>query len=117
MNGPICIEDLAVSAIGIRYAELRIVKPIADRLLEKSIRQYGQLLPVVCVRSGAGYELIDGFKRLRASVSLGRPTLLARIKDEMSERACKAAVVQLNQTSRSISDLEEAIWPVYSNTG
>jgi len=109
MQEPLLIEDLAVSAIGTRYAELRIVKPIADRLLEKSIRQYGQMLPVVCVRSGAGYELIDGFKRLRASIRLGRTTLSARIKDEMSERACKAAVVQLNQTSRSISDLEEAL--------
>ncbi|MDP2816311.1 MAG: ParB N-terminal domain-containing protein, partial [Rectinemataceae bacterium] len=87
------IEDLAISAIGTRYAELRIVKPIADRLLEKSLRQYGQMLPVVCVRFGAGYELIDGFKRLRANVRLGRTTLLARIMDAMPERACKTAVV------------------------
>ncbi len=103
------IEDLAVSAIGRKYAELRIVKPRADRVMEKSIRQYGQMLPTICVRSGLGYEMIDGFKRLRACQRLGRTTLSARIREEMPERVCKAAVVQLNQTSMSISDLEEAM--------
>lgn len=109
MHDPFLIEDLAVSAIGLKYAELRIVKPRADRAMEKSIRQFGQILPVVCVRCGAGYEMIDGFKRLRASQRLGRPTLSVRIREEMTERVCKAALVQLNQTSMSISDLEEAM--------
>ena len=103
------IEDLAVSAIGTRYAELRIVKPRSDAAMEKSIRQYGQILPVVCVRSGDGLEMIDGFKRLRAHQHLGKNTLLARTLAEMSTRACKAALVQLNQPGKSISDLEEAM--------
>ena len=54
MQEPLLIEDLAVSAIGTRYAELRIVRPRADAAMEKSIRQYGQMVPAVCVRSGAG---------------------------------------------------------------
>ena len=103
------IEDLTVSAIGIRYAELRIVKPRADAAIEKSIRQYGQILPVVCVKSGEGFEMIDGFKRLRAYQRLGKTTLSARTLAEMPARACKAALVQFNQPGKSISDLEEAM--------
>ncbi len=109
MQEPLLIEDLAVTAIGTRYAELRIVRPRADAAMEKSLRRHGQLVPVVCVRSASGYELLDGFKRLRASKRLGLATLSARIKESSSSRVCKAAVLQLNQISGSVSGLEEAI--------
>jgi ParB/RepB/Spo0J family partition protein len=109
MQAPFVTEDLAISAIGTRYAELRIVRPRADAAMERSMRQFGQLVPVVCVREGSGAQMIDGFKRLGASKRLGLPTVLARIGEETSPRACKAALIQLNQTSKSISSLEEAI--------
>lgn len=108
MQTPLLIEDLAISALGNRYAELRIVRPRADAAMEKSLRQLGQLTPVVCVRSGAGYELIDGFKRYRACGRVGLTTLSARIREEASSRVCKADVIRLNQTNGSVSALEEA---------
>ena len=74
----------------------------------KSIRKYGQISPVVCVRTGGGYELIDGFKRLRACRRLDKTTL--RVKTiEVSARVCKAAIIQLNQSGRSINEMEEAL--------
>jgi len=109
MQEPFLIEDLAVSAIGIRYAELRIVKPRADGAMKRSIKQYGQILPVVCVTSGAGLEIIDGFKRLRAYQCLGRTTLSALAFSEMPAPACKAALLKRNQSGKSITDLEEAV--------
>jgi ParB-like chromosome segregation protein Spo0J len=101
-------EKIAVCAIGVKYAALRIIKPRTVALMEKSMAKYGQLSPIVCVRSGSGVELIDGFKRLQACRRLRNESLTTRILDA-SERACKAAIIQLNQAGGSISDLEEAM--------
>jgi ParB/RepB/Spo0J family partition protein len=100
------IEELAVSKMGERYGALRIVNPRADEAMVQSMKKYGQLSPVVCARVG-GYELLDGFKRLRACHRIGKETLKARIL-EATERVLKAAIIQLNR-GRSISELEEAM--------
>ena len=100
------IEELPVSKMGEKYGALRIVNPRADEAMLQSMKRYGQLTPVVCARIG-GYELLDGFKRLRACRSIGKETLKARVL-VATERACKAAIIQLNR-GRSISELEEAM--------
>jgi ParB/RepB/Spo0J family partition protein len=103
-----CIEEIALSEIGEKYGVYRIVSPRADAAMVKSIRKYGQLSPVVCVKGKDGYEMIDGFKRLRACRSLDQTTL--RVKTmEVSGRVCKAALIQLNQSGRSINEMEEAL--------
>lgn len=108
MEDEATLEELAVSVIGEKYVELRIIKPRMVIAMERSLIKYGQLSPVVCVRVGAGYEMIDGFKRLHASRRLHRPTLTARVLTTTA-RASKAAIIQLNRTGGSISDLEEAM--------
>ena len=100
--------DLAVGGIGEKYAIFRIVRPAAEAAMVRSIQRYGQMSPVVCVRSGSSYELIDGFKRLRAFRSLDRAVLKSKVV-EYSERACKAAIIQLNRAGRSITEIEEAM--------
>lgn len=100
------IEEVAVAKIGERYGSFRIVNPRADEVMLKSMQRYGQLTPVVCARI-EGYELIDGFKRLRACRRIGKETLKARVLDA-TERVLKAAIIQLNR-GRSISELEEAM--------
>lgn len=108
MKEPFCIEEIAVSEIGEKYGVYRIVSPRADAAMVKSIRKYGQISPVVCVKRKDGYEIIDGFKRLRACRSLNQTTL--RVKTmEVSGRVCKAAILQLNQSGRSINEMEEAL--------
>ena len=108
MKEQLWIEEKAVSEIGERYGTLRIVSPRADAAMVKSIRNYGQMTPVVCVKREDGYELIDGFKRLRACRRLDQTTL--RVKTiEVSARVCKAAMIQLNGSGRSISEMEEAL--------
>jgi ParB/RepB/Spo0J family partition protein len=74
----------------------------------KSMRKYGQMTPVVCVKGQGGYELIDGFKRLRACRSLNQTALKVKTM-EVSGRVCKAALIQLNQSGRSINEMEEAL--------
>ena len=108
MKEPFSIEEIAVSEIGEKYGVYRIVSPRADVAMVKSMRKYGQITPVVCVKGAGGYELIDGFKRLRACRSLSQTTL--RVKTmEVSGRVCKAALIQLNQSGRSINEMEEAL--------
>ena len=102
------LEELAISDIGQRYGAFRIVTPRADAIMVKSIQKYGQISPVVCVKGGGGYELIDGFKRLRACRRLSKETVRAKVI-EVSGRACKAAIIQLNQLGRPINEMEEAL--------
>ena len=108
MKEPFCIEEIAISEIGQSYGAYRIVSPRADGAMIKSIRKYGQISPVVCVRTEGGYEMIDGFKRLRACRSLDQGTLKATMM-EVSTRVCKAAMVQLNWSGQSINEMEEAL--------
>jgi ParB family transcriptional regulator, chromosome partitioning protein len=112
MKESFSIEEIAVSDMGEKYGIYRMVSPRADVAMVKSMRKYGQITPVVCVKEPGGYELIDGFKRLRACRSLNQATL--RVKTmEVSGRVCKAALIQLNQSGRSINEMEEA-WVLQS---
>jgi len=108
MKEDLSIEELAISEIGESYGVYRIVNPRTDAAMVKSVRKYGQISPVVCVKGKEGTELIDGFKRLRACRSLDQTTL--RVKTiEVSGRVCKAAILQLNWSGKSINEMEEAL--------
>lgn len=108
MNEQTDIENIATAKIGDKYAAFRLVVPRLDEAMVKSLRKYGQMTPVVCTRTEDGYELIDGFKRLRASRRINKELLTARVF-EARERVCKAAIIQLNVSGWSISEMEEAM--------
>jgi len=73
------------------------------------MEKYGQLSPIVVGRTGDDtYELIDGFKRLRAAFKLNKKQLKGKILD-IGPHASKAAIVQLNCVSKSINYLEESL--------
>jgi ParB/RepB/Spo0J family partition protein len=101
--------ELELGAIAQSYAALRLIHPQADAAMVESLRRYGQLSPVVVARSPGGhYELVDGFKRLRACQKLGISTLTATVL-HVGPHASKAAMVYLNWRARSIGKLEEAM--------
>jgi ParB/RepB/Spo0J family partition protein len=112
MSDAVPIQERAIEELGERFAGLRIPRPRAEAAMEKSLLSYGQISPVVCARiataGASAYELVDGFKRLRASRRLKKPSLLARTLD-LSARACKAAILQLNHASASLHAMEEAL--------
>jgi ParB/RepB/Spo0J family partition protein len=100
---------IAIGGIGERFAALRITDPAAERAMLSSLQKYGQLSPLVVCRFAAGpWELLDGFKRLRAARQLGLKDLSVRSL-EVSLRASKAAMLQLNRVGRAISSMEEAL--------
>jgi ParB-like chromosome segregation protein Spo0J len=73
--------DIPVNAMGESYGRFRLIHPGSEASVLESIRQFGQILPVVVVGGAEPhrYELIDGFKRLRACRKLGMKTIQARI--------------------------------------
>lgn len=100
---------LSVKDIGTVYSRLRIIHPKAEMAMEQSIRRHGQVTPVIVGQpDGKAYELVDGFKRLRAFQKLGHEYLSAKIL-EGKDRALKAAILFLNMKVRSIDDLEQAL--------
>ncbi|MBC8424355.1 ParB N-terminal domain-containing protein [bacterium] len=107
-------QELKLETIGEAYGKLRLVNPRAEKQMLASLCRYGQMSPVVVCRApDEGYELLDGFKRLRATRCIGtQQTLTARVL-EIGARAAKAAVLQLNWASQSVSDLEEG-WVVHA---
>jgi ParB family transcriptional regulator, chromosome partitioning protein len=108
MTDSFAIKEIMLSEIGEKYGVYRIVSPRAEAAMVKSIRKYGQISPVVCVKGKDGYELIDGFKRLRACRSLNQATVRAKTIG-VSARVCKAAMLQLNWSGRTINEMEEAL--------
>ncbi len=89
------IAEIPVAEVGEKYGSLRLVDPRAEDAMLRSMQRHGQLTPVVCAKRD-GYELLDGFKRLRACHRLGKATLTAKVL-AMPERVCKAAILQLNR--------------------
>jgi ParB-like chromosome segregation protein Spo0J len=55
--------ELALDDLGDYFARYRLRSPSAERVLEGSLRRYGQIAPVVVVRWQQRYEIVDGARR------------------------------------------------------
>jgi ParB/RepB/Spo0J family partition protein len=103
---------LSTDRLGRDYRRYRLPDPEAEADMAGSLRRYGQLAPlVVCLREEA-YQILDGFKRHAAALTLGWEALAARLY-EADERAAKAAIYGLNQTGRHTQEWEDA-WIVHA---
>jgi len=101
--------EISTDEIGDRYGNLRLVNPVAYAAMERSIVQYGQITPVAVGQpAGSKYEMVDGFKRYRASKKLGHGSLLCRVL-EGKGRVLKSAMLYLNMQASSIGDLEQGM--------
>ena len=97
--------EIPLSEIGESYGRLRLIQPQADARMVDSLRQFGQVFPVVVTER---YELIDGFKRVRALRRLGVERVKAKVF-KLGVPALKAVLMDLNWSRGSISDLEEGL--------
>ena len=97
--------EIPLSEIGESYGRLRLIDPQADARMVDSLRHFGQMFPVVVTER---YELIDGFKRVRALRRLGVERVTAKVL-EVNVHALKAAMLDLNWIRGSVSDLEEGL--------
>src|SRR5437667_4002205 len=106
------VRPLAIEELGECYRRYRLSDPAAEEALVRSLRQYGQLTPVVVFLREGRPELLDGFKRRSAAALLPWRTLSARLI-EADEARAKAAIYGLNRTGSRPQQLEEA-WIVHA---
>lgn len=85
----------------------RTFEPEALSELALSIRRRGVLQPLLVRRSGDGYELIAGERRLRASVEAGLKDVPVIIMDAPDESALEMALVE-NLQREDLNVVEEA---------
>lgn len=98
---------LGLEEIGQRYRRYRLAVAESEQAMARSLRQYGQISPIVVCRREDRIELIDGFARYAAAAILGLGHLAAR-RIEADDSAAKAAIYGLNQVGRHTQELEEA---------
>ena len=80
--------------------------PIAE--LAQSISQVGLIQPLVVRRSGSGYELVAGERRLRACKSLGMETVTCIVEDSMQEESSAMVALIENLQREDLHYMEEA---------
>lgn len=104
---------LPLDAFDDRLQLYRLVQPRLERQMASSLREYGQISPVVVCRLDGRLVLVDGFKRLRAARSLKEFTQLNARLLETDPQGAKAAIFQLNRVAGKPVELEEA-WIIHA---
>lgn len=75
--------------------------------LQRSISEYGVLVPIIVRRHGEHYELIAGERRWRACAALQRPTIPAIVRASDDRQTLEFAIVE-NLQRENLNALEEA---------
>lgn len=96
-----------------RLQRYRLVQPKLERQMTQSLKDYGQVSPVIVCQLEEKMVLVDGFKRLRAARCLQGVTQLWAKTLEVDEQAAKAALFNLNRIVGRPVELEEA-WIIYA---
>ena len=112
---PVCQQDrlLALQTIDERLQRYRLVQPKLERQMMQSLKDYGQVSPIIVCELEGLTVLVDGFKRLHAARSLkGFSHLTARTL-EVDEQSAKAALFNLNRVVGRPVELEEA-WIIFA---
>ena len=104
---------LALEVFDERLQRYRLVQPKLERQMAVSLRDYGQVSPVIACRLDGQIVLVDGFKRLRAARLMKGLTHLSARLLETDAQGAKAAVFNLNRIAGKPVELEEA-WIIYA---
>ncbi|MBI4092982.1 MAG: ParB/RepB/Spo0J family partition protein [Candidatus Kerfeldbacteria bacterium] len=75
--------------------------------LINSIREHGIVQPLVMVKSGSGYQLIAGERRLKAAQILGLKTVPAIVRDATTQQQLELAIVE-NVQRKDLNPMERA---------
>jgi len=107
------IQFFALDRFDERYGCYRLPAREAEADMVSSLRQFGQLSPVVCRWQEEVPSLIDGFRRLHAARQIAGLGGLTTRLIEIDDREAKVAMYRLNLVGRRVHVLEEA-WLVYA---
>ena len=102
-------EQVALGELSEELGRLRLCDQAALTAMERSLVTVGQITPLLVRVAGRGYEVLDGFKRLRAARSLSWSCLWVQVVRVGSVQA----KLQLCQSNRAggLTEVEEA-WVV-----
>ena len=100
------IKEIEIAQLCLRYAHTRIERPKESLSLASSIEQVGQIIPVIVVREGKIFVLLDGYLRVKALRHCGRDTAVAEIWECKEEEALVEILARAH--SRRWDFLEEA---------
>ena len=104
---------LALESLDERLQRYRLVQPKLEKQMTQSLKDYGQVSPVIVCQLEGQTVLVDGFKRLHAARFLKGFTHLTARTLEFDEQAAKAALFNLNRIVGRPVELEEA-WIIYA---
>lgn len=104
------ITRISLENISEGLSKYRIVDPAGESRIFESMKEMGQLSPVIAAEADKGnVELLDGFKRLNAAKRLpGMDSLIAHILP-VQGYAQKALILKLNWKSGHLRVMEEAV--------
>ena len=100
------IKEIEIAQLQLRYGHTRIERPKESLALAGSIERVGQIIPVIVVREGMMFVLLDGYLRVKALRHCGRDTAMAEIWECKEEEALVAILARAH--SRRWDFLEEA---------
>lgn len=88
--------ELELGQLELRYEALRTRSAVRERRLLAAIAEVGQQMPIVVVRDGSRWVVVDGYKRVRVLRRLGQDTTLATTWE-----LCEAEALMLERILRS----------------
>lgn len=102
------IQEIPISELDLSLSGMRIMNMTRVLQIEKSMRLYGQLQPVVARVHKEGFTLIDGFKRVYASENLMMESLQCHLL-EIDLQQAKVLLLSYNRSNQSMEAWEEAL--------
>jgi ParB family transcriptional regulator, chromosome partitioning protein len=100
------VNEIEIGQLHLRYVHTRIERPDRVLGLASSIERFGQILPVIVLREGDSFVLLDGYQRVKALKRCGRDTVMAEIWECKEEEALVEILARTH--SRKWDLLEEA---------
>lgn len=103
------IEEIEVTKIVPNpFQPRKIFDPEGLKELAKSIREHGVIQPLVVTKTSAGYELVVGERRFRASILAGLPRVPAIVKHSLQDQTKLEVALIENIQRRELNAIEEA---------
>jgi len=100
------VKEIEIAQLHLRYAHTRIERPERVLALASSIERFGQILPVIVLREGNAFILLDGYQRVKALKRCGGDTVVAEVWECKEEEALLEILARTH--SRKWDLLEEA---------
>jgi ParB family chromosome partitioning protein len=102
------IEVLPTALLDLSLSDLRILNVSRKEQIEQSMRQQGQLQPIIVRVHEGDYQVIDGFKRVYAAMDLMIVDMKCYLVD-VDDQEAKVLLLSYNRTNQSMEVWEEAM--------